>query len=363
MDKQKTWAVIGGGNGGQALAGHLAILGQKVRLFDVVQRTVDDLNETKTITLHHAVEGSGKIEFATTDMSAAMAGADNIILVLPSIYHESIAKQMVPHLKDGQVVLLHPEASCGAIAFRKVMRDMDCTADVVVGAACTLIYSTRILKNGDVHIYGVKNAVPIAALPSKDNPKLKEAICEVLPWFVITGSVLETSIDNLNAMMHPAPMLLNASRIEAEPPQDYQYYLEGITPSIGKFVETMDKERIAIAKELGFHQRTVCEEYIDMYSCGDETTPLYQLVRNNPGYDGIMCAKTLHTRYVLEDIPYSLVAISALGKVAGVPTPCMDGIVSIGRAIFGDELDEGRTAENLGIAGMTKEELLKYIHE
>ena len=41
----KTWAIIGGGNGGQAIAGHLSILGERVRLFDVVQATVDAINE------------------------------------------------------------------------------------------------------------------------------------------------------------------------------------------------------------------------------------------------------------------------------------------------------------------------------
>ncbi|MPN15544.1 Opine dehydrogenase [bioreactor metagenome] len=174
--------------------------------------------------------------------------------------------------------------------------------------------------------------------------------------------MLETSIDNLNAMMHAGPMLLNTSRIEAQPHVDYEYYHQGITASVGKFVETMDQERIAIAKELGFHQRTVCAEYIDMYSCGDETTPLYQLVRNNPGYEGIMCAKTLRTRYVLEDIPYSLVPLSVLGKVVGVPTPCMDAIITIGRAIMGDEMDAGRTEEALGLTGMAKDSLLNYIY-
>lgn len=362
MSTQKTWAIIGGGNGGQAMAGHLAILGEKVRIYDVVQKTVDELNAKGEITVHHAIEGTGKLEFATTDIAKAMDGADNIILVLPSIYHESMAKKMIPHLKNGQTVLLHPEASCGAIAFRKLMADMNCTADVVVGAACTLIYSTRIQSNGDVYIYGVKNAVPIAALPAKDNGRLEAAICSVLHWFVIVDNVLVTSLDNLNAMMHPAPMLLNTSRIEAEPHIPYQYYLDGITPSIGKFVETMDRERIAIAKELGFEQRTVCQEYIDMYACGDETTPLYQLVRDNPGYEGIMCAQTLRTRYVLEDIPYSLVALRALAQVVDIPTPCMDAIITIGYTIMGSEMDTGRTAEVLGLTGMNKADLLHYIN-
>lgn len=357
----KTWAVIGGGNGGQAMAAHLSLLGQKVRLYDVIQNTVDTINEKGGIMLSHALTGFGKLEFATTDMAEVMKGADNLVVVLPSIYHDSISKKMIPHLQDGQVVLLHPEASCGAIAFRNNMNEMGSRADIILGAACTLLYSTRIISPGNVHIYAVKNEVSIASLPACDNAKLEAAICKVMPWFHIVDSVALTSLMNTNAMMHPAPMLLNTSRIEAEPPQDYQYYLDGITPSIGRFVEAMDKERIAIAKEFGYDMRTIRDDYVSMYSCGDGDTPLYQLVKNNPGYVGIKCAQTLRTRYLLEDLPYSLVPIQALGRIAGIKTSCIDSIITIGETILAGELDTGRTAGALGIEGMSKEDLIRFI--
>lgn len=358
----KTWAIIGGGNGGQSMAGHLASMGEKVRLFDVVPSTVDALNAKGGIELHHAVTGFGKLEFATTDIAKAMDGANIVMMILPSIYHESMAAKIVPNLKDGMVVFLHPEASCGAIAFRKVMKDMGCTADIVVGAACTLLYSTRIQEPGDVYIYGIKDEVPMAALPATDNPKLEATLRPQLPWFKAVSNVLMTSLDNLNAMMHPAPMLLNTSRIEADPFVPFQYYLDGITPSIGKYVDAMDAERIAIANALGYEQRTVRQEYIDMYECGDETTPLYQLCKNNPGYIGIMCGNTLATRYVLEDVPYSLEAIRAIARIANVPTPCIDAIITLGHTIMGEKMDTGRTGEMLGISSMTKDALLAYVN-
>jgi len=357
----KTWAIIGGGNGGQTMAAHLSLLGQKVRLYDVSQDTVDAINAKGGIKLTHALTGFGKLEFASTDIARVMEGADNIIVVLPSIYHDSIAKKMIPYLQDGQVVMLHPEASCGAVAFRNNMKKMGSSADIILGAACTLLYSTRIVSPGEVYVYGVKNEVSISALPACDNAKLESAICNVKPWFHIVDSVVVTSLMNTNAMMHPAPMLLNTSRIEAEPPQDFQYYLEGITPSIGRFIETMDKERIAIAKEFGYKLRTIKEDYLSMYSCGDIDMPLYQIVRNNPGYVGMKCAKTLRTRYVLEDIPYSLVPIQALGRIAGIKTPCIDSIIAIGEAMLAGELDKGRTSEVLGIADMSKEDLTRFI--
>lgn len=358
----RTWAIVGGGNGGQAIAGHLSILGEKVRLFDVVPATVDAINAKGGIQLHHAVEGFGELEFATTSMEKVMDGADNVMIVLPSLYHEDIAKKMVPYLKDGMTVFLHPESSCGAISFRKVMDDMGCKADIVLGAAGTLLYSVRIKEPGDIYIFGQKSEVPMAALPASDNDKLAAAIRPALPWFVLVENTLKTSLGNINAMMHPAPMLLNTSRIEADPFIPFQYYWEGMTPSIGKYVEAMDRERIAVANALGLELRTIRDDYVAMYKCGDSDTPLYQLCKNNPGYNGIMTSNTLSTRYVLEDIPFSLEPIQALAQVAGVPTPKIDAIVTIARTILGEQMQVGRNAQTMGIDKLSKDELLKFIN-
>ncbi len=360
--KNTVWSVIGGGNGGQTLAGNLALLGYKVRLFSKSADKVNAINKTKKIILRHEIEGVAEIEFATTNMEKAIKGATNIVIVLPSTWHEMTAKMMIPYLEDGQNILLLPEASCGAIAFRKYMSDLGCNAEVVVGVGATLPYATRILQEGEVYVYGVKDEVKIAAFPAKDNSKLEEAFCSSLPCFKLCQNVIETSIDNINALMHPAPTLLNVARIEANPPQSYEYYRDGVTPTICKIIEEMDRERIAIAKEFGLNQRTIAQEYIDMYSCGKEGDSLFKLLQNNDAYNGLMNLPSLESRYVMEDLPYSIVAISALGKVVGVPTPCIDTIISLGRFMLGDKLDEGRTLEHLGLTNTTKEELIKLVN-
>ena len=316
----------------------------------------------KQIILHHAVDGVGMIEFATTDIGKAIDGADIIMLILPSDKHESVSIQMIPHLQDGQVILIHPEESCGAIQFRHLMKQMGCKKDVVVGATSTLLYATRIESDGECYVNGIKPRVPMAALPASDNEKLRNAICDVLPQFFLYNNVLETSIDNLNALMHSGPILLNTARIEAKPFVPYQYYIEGITPSVAKFIEKTDVERRAIAKAFGIKQRKLRDEYIDMYQYGNTNMSLYEVVSTNPGYKNLMITSTIHNRYCIEDIPYSLVPLCALGDLAGVQTPCMDAVVTIGRAILEDELDEGRTLKNLGIENMSKDEFLAYIN-
>ena len=71
---QKPIAIIGAGNGGQAFAGYLSLHGREVKIFDVVQATVDRLTELGGVTLsgNSDVTGFGKIQLASTDIGAVM---------------------------------------------------------------------------------------------------------------------------------------------------------------------------------------------------------------------------------------------------------------------------------------------------
>ena len=73
-------AIIGAGNGGQAFAGYLSLLGERVRIFDVVPQTVQGLNERGGVLLegNSRYTGFGKIERATGDMGEAVEGAKDV---------------------------------------------------------------------------------------------------------------------------------------------------------------------------------------------------------------------------------------------------------------------------------------------
>ena len=82
---------------------------------------------------------------------------------------------------------------------------------------------------------------------------------------------------------------------------------------------------------------------------------MYEVITNAvSAYTGIKGQKTMRTRYLMEDIPYSLVALQTMGQVAGVPTPCISAVITVARAII-PEMDEGRTRKNLGLEGVDKE--------
>jgi opine dehydrogenase len=83
---------------------------------------------------------------------------------------------------------------------------------------------------------------------------------------------------------------------------------------------------------------------------------------NNPGYYGITAPANLSHRYIFEDVPMSLVPIAELGHAFGVATPAIDTMVRLASIIHGvNYRARGRTLERLGLAGMTLDEVRRYL--
>ena len=71
---------------------------------------------------------------------------------------------------------------------------------------------------------------------------------------------------------------------------------------------------------------------------------------------------TLHTRYLLEDIPTGLIPMACLGRLAGVDVDRMETVIKLGEFLTGkDFTSSGRSLENLGLAEMTVQEIRDFI--
>ena len=143
MGQGKRWAIIGSGNGGQAFAAYLSMMGIDIALYDTFQNTVDTLNSLGGVTLsgNGKKTGFGKIAFASTDIAKVVAEAEVIWVILPSIYHRSIAEKMAPCLQDGQTIILNPIAPLGPMEFRKALDDCGCKAEITLAASSTLLFA------------------------------------------------------------------------------------------------------------------------------------------------------------------------------------------------------------------------------
>lgn len=351
------WAVIGGGNGGQSAAGHLGILGFPVTIFDVMPETIKAINHEGGIHVEGAVNGFGKIELATTDIAEAVRGAEIVMVILPALYHRDIAKKLAPHLEDGQIVFIHPGATFGAFEFKQVFEEENCKADVIIAEAQSLLYACRINKPAYASIKGMKDNLLVAAIPATKTIEVLEKINKAFPEMIPAENVLDTSLNNLNAIMHPGPTILNISMIES--PYDWRYYKDGITPSIGAFIQDMDQERVELGKMFKLKLPSVIEQYKTLYD--SDGSNLTEAVKNTKAYDDVMGQKRIDTRYMLEDIPMSLYPMVSLASHFGIPCERMRCIVDLGAFIIQKDLKTvGRSVKSLGFESLSLEEIIDY---
>jgi opine dehydrogenase len=303
----------------------------------------------------------GRLELVTDNMEQALDGSDMIMVVVPSSAHAELARHMAPHLKDGQVIVLHPGRTCGAIEVAKVLRDNHCTADVTVSEAETFIYASRSDGPAQARIFRMKEAVPLAALPASRNRLVLDRIHEAYPQFIDGGNVLQTGLNNMGSIFHPALTLLNAGWIETTH-GDYQFYIDGVSPSVARVLEVLDRERVTVGSALGLRTRNAMEWLKLAYDTSG--ADLYEAIHNQEGYYGIKAPPTLNHRYIFEDVPCSLVPIASLGDRFGVSVRAMDAVVTLANIVHRtDYWRRGRTVDKLGFSTLSVSELTAYVNE
>ena len=201
--------------------------------------------------------------------------------------------------------------------------------------------------------------MPLAAQPAKYNKLVLEAIRSVYPQFIDGVNVLQTGLNNMGAIFHPAITLLNAGRIESTR-GDFEFYIDGVTPSTARVLEVLDRERVTVASSLGIRARTAMEWLEMAYNVNG--ADLNEAIHNQSGYYGIKAPNTLAHRYIFEDVPMSLVPIASLGMRYGVSVRGMDSIIRLACFIHRtDYWRRGRTVEKLGLNEWSVSELTHYV--
>ena len=152
---------------------------------------------------------------------------------------------------------------------------------------------------------------------------------------------------------------MNAARIE-NTRGDFQYYIEGNSPSVSRILEALDAERVAVAEACGIRAISA-RDWLEMaYDASGSN--LYEAMQNNDGYVGISAPTNLRTRYISEDVPMSLVPITSIGEQYGVSMPTFRSFIHLASTLHQtDYWAEGRTMESLGIAGLKPEQLQEYV--
>ena len=361
MDKVENISVFGAGHGGKAMAAHLAISGANVTLYNRTWQNIQAIKERGGISLASKFElsGFGKLFHITSNIEEAVRNSQLLMIVVPAFAHAEIAKNISPYLEDGQIIVLNPGRTFGAFEFRKVLSEAGCEKDVIVAETQTFIYASRSEGPAQAFIHRIKDAVPLAAFPATQTQIVLKALYPYYPQFIDGKTVLHTGLDNIGAIFHPTITLHNAGWIEATG-GDFEFYTQGVTPSIALVMEAIDRERIRIGNALGINLLTACDWLRLAYDSQGEN--LFEAIRNQEGYRGISAPPTVNHRYINEDIPMSLVPMASLGQILGIRVRGMESIVRLASIIRKvNYWESGRTVERLGLSHQTMEELLSMV--
>lgn len=348
-------SIIGAGNGGQAMAAHFSILGNEVTLYN---RNIDKFSgflQSKEIILVGELSGRGEIYLITDNISEAIIGQELIMITTPANAHREVAEKIAPYVQDGQVIILNPGRTLGALEFAKYLKTKS-NIKVYIAEAQSLIYACRKIDEGKIEIMGIKNRVLLSAFPSTDTDYVLKIINSIFDCFIKANNILETGLENIGAIFHPSIVLLNAANIERG--QSFYFYKD-ISPRIADFLVKVDCERLSIGLAYGIKLRSA-SNWVSYAYGGIEGDSLIYKMQNNPAYFKILSPINLNSRLLIEDIPTGILPLIELGKLANVETPLLEALLCISQSVLDvDLISSGRTLINLGIDNIDKDEFLK----
>lgn len=351
------YAVIGAGNGGQSIAGHLAIMGFDVALHDVDAEKINLVKEKGGVQVTGKISGFGKIQTVTTAIEEAVTGANVIMVVTDSTAHRAVAENVAPYLSDGQIILLNP-GNFGSLEFARIFKEKQVKKDVVIAETESLIYSCRSPQPGVAEIRNIKRELNFSAYPANRNDEVIDRLQKTFPQFRAGQNVIQIGLSNVNAY-HPTFTMFNAARLEYTK-GNVLFYVEGATPSVVRVAEKVDQERIQIGKGFGVEIPTSLDLLRKFYNARGES--LYEAIKSVENYQISKAFPSLNARYILEDIPMLLVPMSLMGQLVCVETIAIDTLINMASLLLGRDLRiNARDLRSLGLEGKNADEIRQML--
>ncbi|MBM4324258.1 MAG: hypothetical protein FJ115_11920 [Deltaproteobacteria bacterium] len=367
-------AVLGGGNGGHAVAANLALNGYKVNFFELPQfaESFERVSRTREIRIEGiSIDGTAKLNLATTDIQQAIKDAEVIFVITPAFGHKAMAEFCAPFVQDGQIIVLMP-GSGGSLEFVKIFKQKKVKREIVFAESCTLPYGTRLKGPGHVSVFIHAVVLPMGVFPAKKTNEVIKKLKQYYPTIMPAKDALEAAINNPNPIVHPVATLLSATRIEHSKGEFY-LYAEGMTPSVARSFESLNEERLSLCKAMGYKLYHWDNLDFRNYNLGEtEEECRYRILNTSMdaafGKDGIYAGikmkgpEHLKDRFITEDVPYGMVLLSTLGDLLGIPTPTHDAVIQLTSVINRtDYWKTGRGIKELGLSKLDKRSLKKFL--
>ena len=362
--ENKKIAILGGGNGAHAMAADLTLKGYEVTMCEApeFQEGISRTLERQAINLIDAwgEMHTVKVKLVTTDFQEALKGAGYIMMAVPAFATKTFFSRIIPFLEDGQTIIKW-SANFSALQFAALLKEQGIKKDITLAEAHTLPWGCRMVEQGTAQIMVWAVKLILATLPARHTERV---IKEVQPMYpVVKGeNVLATTLNNLNPIVHPVGTVMNAGWIDAMG-KDFYLYRDGSTLSVSRGIKTVFEEVSQVADAIGVTMLDYPEE--DFWNKSTIMSTYFRATFDKEGMvNKISGPESVKSRYITEDLPYGLVPIKKLAQQLNVSTPFIDAVIEFCSVINQTNyMKEGISLEELGIFGLSKDELKRLLSE
>lgn len=309
-----------------------------------------------------------------------------IMLCLPANGHKYVMDEIVPFLSNGQSVIISSHASFGALYLsqqlhlahqqqqqRQQQQQGPTMNTIPITAWGTTVATARLGTDSHdgarvVRINTIRNAIDMTTIPASCTSQAQRLCQQLFPQisnFVLRDGLVGIALSNLNPQNHLGIALGNISRMEKG--EDWYQSLH-ITPAIGRLLEDLDAERLAIADCCQVKVKTIFEHFSLSFHVPLTTDTITISEMNQQIHalgNDVLGPNTADSRYILEDVPFGLVPTIVLGRMVGKPALLHEAGVRLISSMCGRDfmtennllqalqLDELYTLQDLQRAGET----------
>lgn len=351
-------SIIGTGNAAMTAAYHLSRMEVQVCLYgapgftqplrDIEERGgITAIEELNDVPLRFA--GFSAIDTLSEDPAETAAHADVVLMPVPSFAQLPLFDTLLPHLRDDQIVMLMP-GNFGALALRRRQQERAFTQRLLFVDAISIPWACRVSGPAEVAIMGLKEYLPLAALPAARTEEALQRLAPLLPLpLTPLANVLAAGLENINFGGHPLLTTLSMGVLENFEGR-FNYYKDCCSPATARAAAVMEEERQQIGRSLGLALMSELEAMNTLY--GMNASSVYELNRTSETHGKITSAPdSPQHRYISEDVPYLLVPCQSLARLTGVATPMIDACITIASAFnTTDYRMTGRTTSSMGLA-------------
>jgi len=355
--------VLGAGAGGAAAVAELTLAGHDVVLWNRSSATLEPFRAAGGVE-YEGVLGEGRAvpRAISADLGDAMRDVDAAVVTLPTFSHAPVARALgEARWPSDRPIVLNPGHTGGALEFAHAFRTTGRPLPPIAEFS-TLTYVARKYRPERVTITGRAKHVRAAALPG--GAAALDVGCSLFPGAAPVADVLAADLSNANLVLHPPGAILGAAWVEATG-GDYTFYVQGMTPGVARTMKRLDDERLAVAAAFGHRLPSIVEEMQSIGTVEADVTDVHDLVGAIAGGTAnarIKAPHSLEHRYYREDFGHGMLPFLELASIAGVETPVAASLYTLAEALVGiDFRASGRTAVTMGIAGLSRAELLAHV--